>query len=438
MRSRRRGHRRVREPAARRARGDRRRLLARDAPAPRRRGPRLLRRGRAPHRLQGDEGGAGARQVVASRRSAPTTSTSTCSTRTTRICAAAPATRFDWDLIGDARHGPDRPLRRADARQRGRGDRGDAPVRGRHGERHRGRARAQGPGQARGVLPRRRAGGRAGAPAMSPPAVERRFGPYGGRYVPETLVPGARRARGGLARGARRPRVRAGARRPAARLRRPAQPALPREGISERVGRDVWLKREDLQPHRRAQDQQRDRPGAAREADGQAARHRGDRRGPARRRRRDRVRAARPRAASSTWAPRTCAASARTSSGCGCWARRSCGVEAGARTLKEAVSEAIRDWVANSATTHYIIGSAVGPSPYPSLVRDLQRVIGDEARAQALEVTGTLPARVIGVRRRRVERDRHVHGVRGRRGRRARRRGGRPARGSTRAATARR
>jgi tryptophan synthase beta chain len=69
-------------------------------------------------------------------------------------------------------------------------------------------------------------------------------------------------------------------------------------------------------------------------------------------------------------------------------------VEAGARTLKEAVSEAIRDWVTNSTTTHYIIGSAVGPSPYPSLVRDLQRVIGDEARAQALEVTGALPARV--------------------------------------------
>jgi tryptophan synthase beta chain len=70
------------------------------------------------------------------------------------------------------------------------------------------------------------------------------------------------------------------------------------------------------------------------------------------------------------------------------------GSEAGAVTLKEAVSEAIRDWVANCATTHYIIGSAVGPSPYPALVRDLQRVIGDEARAQALEVTGALPARV--------------------------------------------
>jgi tryptophan synthase beta chain len=70
-------------------------------------------------------------------------------------------------------------------------------------------------------------------------------------------------------------------------------------------------------------------------------------------------------------------------------------VEAGARTLKEAVSAAIRDWVANVETTHYIIGSAVGPAPFPALVRDLQRVIGDEAREQALAAEGALPARVI-------------------------------------------
>jgi tryptophan synthase beta chain len=70
-------------------------------------------------------------------------------------------------------------------------------------------------------------------------------------------------------------------------------------------------------------------------------------------------------------------------------------VDAGARTLKEATSEAIRDWVTNVATTHYIIGSAVGPAPYPVLVRDLQRVIGDEARAQVLEREGRLPDRVI-------------------------------------------
>jgi tryptophan synthase beta chain len=70
-------------------------------------------------------------------------------------------------------------------------------------------------------------------------------------------------------------------------------------------------------------------------------------------------------------------------------------VESGARTLKEAVSEAIRDWVANVESTHYVIGSVVGPSPFPALVRDLQRVIGDEAREQFRERTGRLPARVI-------------------------------------------
>jgi tryptophan synthase beta chain len=70
-------------------------------------------------------------------------------------------------------------------------------------------------------------------------------------------------------------------------------------------------------------------------------------------------------------------------------------VEAGARTLKEAVSAAIRDWVTNVETTHYVIGSAVGPAPFPALVRDLQRTIGDEARAQVLEAAERLPDRVI-------------------------------------------
>jgi tryptophan synthase beta chain len=70
-------------------------------------------------------------------------------------------------------------------------------------------------------------------------------------------------------------------------------------------------------------------------------------------------------------------------------------VDAGARTLKEAVSAAIRDWVANVGDTHYIIGSAVGPAPFPAIVRDLQRVIGDEARAQILDAAGRLPRRVV-------------------------------------------
>jgi tryptophan synthase beta chain len=70
-------------------------------------------------------------------------------------------------------------------------------------------------------------------------------------------------------------------------------------------------------------------------------------------------------------------------------------VEVGARTLKEATSAAIRDWVTNVDDTHYVIGSVVGPAPYPAMVRDLQRVIGDEARAQLIEREGRLPARVI-------------------------------------------
>jgi tryptophan synthase beta chain len=70
-------------------------------------------------------------------------------------------------------------------------------------------------------------------------------------------------------------------------------------------------------------------------------------------------------------------------------------VDAGAKTLKEATSAAIRDWVENVQSTHYVIGSAVGPAPYPALVSELQSVIGAEARAQILEREGRLPERVI-------------------------------------------
>jgi len=70
-------------------------------------------------------------------------------------------------------------------------------------------------------------------------------------------------------------------------------------------------------------------------------------------------------------------------------------VETGSQTLKDATNEAIRDWVTNVRDTHYIIGSAVGPHPYPELVRDFQSVIGSEARAQFLERTGGLPATVV-------------------------------------------
>jgi tryptophan synthase beta chain len=70
-------------------------------------------------------------------------------------------------------------------------------------------------------------------------------------------------------------------------------------------------------------------------------------------------------------------------------------VDFGTRTLKEATSEAIRDWITNVETTHYLIGSCVGPSPYPELVRELQTVIGREARAQILEVEERLPEAVV-------------------------------------------
>ena len=66
-------------------------------------------------------------------------------------------------------------------------------------------------------------------------------------------------------------------------------------------------------------------------------------------------------------------------------------VDFGTRTLREATSEAIRDWIATVETTHYLIGSCVGPHPYPEIVRELQSVIGREAREQILEAEGRLP-----------------------------------------------
>jgi tryptophan synthase beta chain len=70
-------------------------------------------------------------------------------------------------------------------------------------------------------------------------------------------------------------------------------------------------------------------------------------------------------------------------------------VESGSRTLKDAMNEALRDWVTNVRETHYIIGSVAGPHPYPALVRDFQAIIGEEARRQVLEVAGRLPDAVV-------------------------------------------
>jgi tryptophan synthase beta chain len=225
-------------------------------------------------------------------------------------------------------------------------------------------------------------------------AIDERFGPYGGRFVPEVLVAAldeltvawaeAREDRSfreeldGLLRDF---------------VGRPT-PLYLAERLSERVGSRVYLKREDL-AHTGAH--------KINNAVGQALLAR---------------RMGKPRVIAETGAGQHGVATATACAllGLECVVymgtedmRRQAPnvermrllgaevaqVEAGARTLKEAVSAAIRDWVTNVATTHYIIGSAVGPAPFPALVRDLQRVIGEEARAQALAAEGVLPARVI-------------------------------------------
>jgi tryptophan synthase beta chain len=224
--------------------------------------------------------------------------------------------------------------------------------------------------------------------------LEQRFGPYGGRYVPETLMPAlaelerewlaarddpdfCARLEGLLATYVGRP-----------------TPLYHAERLSERVGSPVYLKREDLL-HTGAH--------KINNALGQALLAK---------------RMGKPRVIAETGAGQHGVATATACALLGLECVVYMGtedmrrqrpnvermgllgaavepVEAGARTLKEAVSAAIRDWVTNVATTHYIIGSAVGPAPYPALVRDLQRVIGDEARVQMLETVGNLPDRVV-------------------------------------------
>src|SRR4030095_12302153 len=72
-----------------------------------------------------------------------------------------------------------------------------------------------------------------------------------------------------------------------------------------------------------------------------------------------------------------------------------CPVDAGSRTLKDAINEAMRDWVTNVDDTYYLLGSVLGPHPYPLMVREFQSVIGREARAQILDMAGALPAAIV-------------------------------------------
>jgi tryptophan synthase beta chain len=224
--------------------------------------------------------------------------------------------------------------------------------------------------------------------------VEHRYGPYGGQYVPETLMPALAEleqawvgARDDEAFGRELQRL----------LRdycgRPS-PLYLAERLSEEAGREVWLKREDL-----------NHTGSHKinNAIGQALLAR---------------RMGKERVIAETGAGQHGVASATACAllGLECVVymgaediRRQApnvqrmkllgatveSVDVGARTLKEAASAAIRDWVTNVATTHYVLGSAVGPAPYPALVRDLQRVIGDESRAELMRRRGKLPDRVL-------------------------------------------
>jgi tryptophan synthase beta chain len=225
-------------------------------------------------------------------------------------------------------------------------------------------------------------------------AVQHRFGPYGGRYVPETLVPALEELEAAWI-GARED--------PAFKAQldtllndyvgRPS-PLYHARRLSEAAGRDVYLKREDL-----------NHTGAHKinNALGQTLLA---------------LRMGKTRIIAETGAGQHGVATATACAllGVECvvymgtedmrrqrpnvqrmelLGARVAPVDAGARTLKEAVSAAIRDWVANVGDTHYVIGSCVGPAPFPALVRDLQRVIGDEARAQVLAAAGRLPDRVV-------------------------------------------
>jgi tryptophan synthase beta chain len=224
--------------------------------------------------------------------------------------------------------------------------------------------------------------------------VEHRFGPYGGQYVPETLMPALEE----LEQGWLAARSDADFQAELGQLLRDyvgrPSPLYPARRLSEAAGHPIYLKREDL-----------NHTGAHKinNALGQAllARRMGKRRIIAE-------------TGAGQHGVATATACALLDLEClvymgtedmrrqkpnvermGLLGARVEPVEAGARTLKEAVSAAIRDWVSSVGSTHYIIGSCVGPAPYPAMVRDLQRVIGDEARAELLERTGRLPQRVI-------------------------------------------
>jgi tryptophan synthase beta chain len=222
------------------------------------------------------------------------------------------------------------------------------------------------------------------------PDARGRYGEFGGRYVPETLVPALDRLQAGVERYLRdagfqaqlNGELKSWVGRPTA--------LSPAPTLSKRWGAEIWLKREDL-AHTGAH--------KINNAVGQIllAKHLGARRIIAE-------------TGAGQHGVATAAAAARLGMPCTVYmgavdvVRQApnvgrmqllgatvVSVTGGDRTLRAAIDEALRDWVSDPNGTYYCLGSAVGPHPYPYLVRELQSVIGREARAQMLEVAGSLP-----------------------------------------------
>ena len=220
--------------------------------------------------------------------------------------------------------------------------------------------------------------------------VEHRFGPYGGQYVPETLMPALEELEAAWLDAWRDEAFHAELDDLLEHYAGRPTPLYLAERLSEVAGRPIWLKREDLL-HTGAH--------KLNNALGQGllARRMGKRR-----------------IIAETGAGQHGVATATVSALLGMECHVYMGsvdmarqrpnvfrmmllgaevipVESGNRTLKDAINEAIRDWVTNVGTTHYLLGSALGPHPYPLIVREFQRVIGEEARAQMLAQAGRLP-----------------------------------------------
>ena len=219
----------------------------------------------------------------------------------------------------------------------------------------------------------------------------RRYGPYGGAYVPETLVPALEELEATWLSARRDPAFRAELRRLSTTLGGRPTPLYFAENLTRRGhGAEIWLKREDL-VH-----------GGAHKfnnalGQGLLARRMG-----------------KPRLIAETGAGQHGVATAMIGAALGLDTEVYMGVvdmerqrpnvermrllgarvhpvESGSRTLKDAINAALRDWITNVRTTHYLLGSAVGPHPFPSLVADFQSVIGREIRAQSRRAFGRLP-----------------------------------------------